>query len=267
MSTSTTHDSHGGSVNQVGLSGTALKNNNLSYSVMQGYGSQGDGYSGMVSADYKGSYGEVNAGYNYNDSTRQVNYGAQGSVIVHSHGVTFGQPLSGDISSVALVAAPGADNAAVQNSTGVRTDWRGYTIVPYLSPYRRDRVALDTESLGNNVDLKGNVASVVPTKGAVVLAKFKTNVGSRVLMNLIHSGKAVPFGATVTLDSEDDMNDDNASIVGEEGQVYLSGVPDKGSLTAKWGDGGAQHCRGNFVLSPPGDNKTVSIQQLNLTCN
>lgn len=266
MSTSTTHDSHGGSVNQVGLSGTALKNNNLSYSVMQGYGSQGDGYSGMVSADYKGSYGEVNAGYNYNDSTRQVNYGAQGSVIVHSHGVTFGQPLSGDISSVALVAAPGADNAVVQNSTGVRTDWRGYTIVPYLSPYRRDRVALDTESLGNNVDLKGNVASVVPTKGAVVLAKFQTSVGARVLMNLMYLGKAVPFGATVTLDSEDKMKEDNASIVGEEGQVYLSGVPDKGRLTAKWGDGGAQHCRGNFVLPPVNFDKKAGLQIMNVVC-
>ncbi|HEX4502924.1 MAG TPA: fimbria/pilus outer membrane usher protein [Scandinavium sp.] len=267
VSTSSTHDSHGGSVNQVGLSGTALKNNNLSYSVMQGYGSNGDGYNGMMSADYRGSYGEVNAGYNYNDSSRQLNYGAQGSMIVHSHGVTFGQPLSGDISSIALVAAPGADNALVQNSTGVRTDWRGYTIVPYLSPYRRDRVALDTESLGNNVDLKGNVASVVPTKGAVVLAKFQTSVGSRVLLNLIHSGQAVPFGATVTLDSKDDMTEENASIVGEEGQVYLSGVPEKGSLTAKWGDGGTQQCRANFELPPVRENNKVGIEQLNLICH
>jgi outer membrane usher protein len=266
MSTSFTHDLHGHTTSQVGINGTALENNNLSYSVMQGHGNSGEGYSGTASADYRGSYGEVNAGYNYNGGTRQLNYGAQGSLIAHSHGLTFGQPLLGDMSSVALVAAPGADNVLIQNNTGIRTDWRGYTIIPYLNPYKRSRVALDTESLGEDVDLKQSVVGVIPTKGAVVVANFKTNVGSRVLMKLVKNGQAVPFGATVALDNEKNEAENNASIVGEEGEAYLSGVPDKGSLTAKWGDNETQQCNAHFTLPAKVSNQITDIQQINVMC-
>ncbi|WP_265260478.1 fimbria/pilus outer membrane usher protein [Serratia marcescens] len=260
---STTSDLRGRSHNQMGVSGTALEGDNLSYSVAQGYGNRGEGYSGLASADYRGTYGEVNAGYNYFDGAHQVNYGMQGSVIAHPYGVTLGQSLGGDMSSVALVRAPGASGTRVQNGTGVYTDWRGYTIVPYLSTYRRTRIALDPATLGDDVDMKENVASVVPTAGAVVLADFKTHVGNRVLMTLLQGGKAVPFGATVAVDGDDD----NAGIVGEEGQVYLSGVPQSGTVVAKWGNGGAQQCRANFALPALANTKTRAVGVLNTTAN
>ncbi|WP_336222349.1 fimbria/pilus outer membrane usher protein [Citrobacter amalonaticus] len=266
MSNSMTNDMHGKTHNQIGLNGTALEDNNLSYSVAQGYGNRDEGYSGLVSGDYKGTYGEVNAGYNYNDDSRQVNYGAQGSVLVHEHGVTLGQPMSGDMSSVALVEAPGADGVKVQNGTGVKTDWRGYTIVPYLSPYKRSRIALDPGSLGDDVDLKENVTSVVPTAGAVVRANFKTNVGNRVLMTLLQGGNAVPFGALVSIDGSDS---DNTGIVGESGQVYLSGVPQSGRLTVKWGNDGSQQCHADFGLAAQAGNRkehAIGVQQINVDC-
>lgn len=266
MSNSMTNDMHGKTYNQIGLNGTALEDNNLSYSVAQGYGNRDEGYSGLVSGDYKGTYGEVNAGYNYNDDSRQMNYGAQGSVLVHEHGVTLGQPLSGDMSSVALVEAPGANGVKVQNGTGLKTDWRGYTIVPYLSPYKRSRIALDPGSLGDDVDLKENVASVVPTAGAVVRARFKTNVGNRVLMTLQQGDHSVPFGALVSINGSDS---DNTGIVGEGGQVYLSGVPQSGGLTAKWGSGHTQQCHANFTLPAQASDRkghAVGVQQISLHC-
>ena len=67
-----------------------------------------------------------------------------GGVLVHQNGVTLSQPL-GD--TVALVQAPGASGVDVLNQTGVSTDWRGYAVVPYLTPYRRNIVGLDGESL------------------------------------------------------------------------------------------------------------------------
>lgn len=263
MNNSMTNDLHGKTHNQVGLSGTTLEDNNLSYSVAQGYGNRDEGYSGLVSADYKGTYGEVNAGYNYNDDSRQVNYGAQGSLIVHQHGVTLGQPLSGDMSSVALVEAPGADGVKVQNGTGVRTDWRGYTVVPYLNPYKRTRIGLEPGSLGDDVDLKESVTNVVPTAGAVVRAKFKTSVGNRALVTLMQGSRVVPFGATVSLDGSD-----STGIVGDDGQVYLSGVPQSGRLTAKWGNNGTQQCHASFSLPVQAGDKAhaVGVQQVTVNC-
>ncbi len=34
------------------------------------------------------------------------------------------------------VKAPGAKDAKVENQTGVRTDWRGYAVLPYATEYR-----------------------------------------------------------------------------------------------------------------------------------
>lgn len=138
----------------------------------------------------------------------------------------------------------------------MRTDWRGYAVVPYVSTYRQNRVALETESLAENVDIDGNVQTVVPTQGAVVLADFKTRVGRRVLMTLSYQGRPVPFGATAALRQDND-NSANSSIVGSDGQLYMSGVPDKGQLRVKWGNAANQQCRGDFSLPAQGPNTTV----------
>ncbi|UHM93646.1 fimbria/pilus outer membrane usher protein [Rahnella victoriana] len=260
---SMTSDMRGNTQNQVGLSGTALNDNNLSYSVSQGYDNRGNGSSGQVSTDYKGTYGEVNAGYSYSGSNRQVNYGAQGAVIAHSHGVTFGQPLAGDMAAVTLVQAPGARNVKIQNGSGVRTDWRGYAIVPYASPYKRSRVALSTDTLEDGVDLKENVTSVIPTQGAVTVAKFKTHVGSRALINLQYHDHPVPFGTLVTVD--DDEN--NQGIVGENGQVYLSGLQQKSELIASWDNQSSKKCHASLnINSIPVNSTTNDIQQINVSC-
>ncbi len=55
----------GGSTHSLGLSGTALAGNNLSWGMQQGYGTNGVGNSGNLNADYRGTYGQVNAGYGY----------------------------------------------------------------------------------------------------------------------------------------------------------------------------------------------------------
>lgn len=49
-------------------------------------------------------------------------------------------------------------------NTGVKTDYRGYAIVPNITMYRRNDVVLDTETMPNDVDLDTTVATVVPTE-------------------------------------------------------------------------------------------------------
>lgn len=69
---------HGDTRQQVGLNGTTLADNNLSYSLQQSYTNHGVGGSGNINADYKGGQGEITGGYNYDDDTQQVNYGLKG---------------------------------------------------------------------------------------------------------------------------------------------------------------------------------------------
>ncbi|AHG21411.2 fimbrial assembly protein [Chania multitudinisentens RB-25] len=245
----------GGASHAAGMSGTALANNNLSWSVQQGYGTQGVGNSGNLNADYRGTYGQVNAGYGYDRNNQRFNYGVQGGIIAHANGITFGQPLG---ETVALVKAPGANGVGVSSQTGVKTDWRGYAIVPYTSPYRKNTVQLNTETLADNVELALASQKVVPTRGAVVRADFETSIGQRVLMTLLRAGGApVPFGATV---NDPAQNSAQGFIVGDQGQVYLTGLAQSGSLKVKWGSSADQQCQVTYNLAKPTvDNAGVQL--------
>ncbi|ECY8158493.1 fimbria/pilus outer membrane usher protein, partial [Salmonella enterica subsp. enterica serovar Typhi] len=108
-----TTDQHGRTNQQLGVSGTALEDHNLNYSVQEGYGSNGVGNSGSVNLDYQGGVGSASLGYNYNRDGQQVNYGLRGGVIAHSEGITLSQPLG---ESMAIISAPGARGAHVINN-------------------------------------------------------------------------------------------------------------------------------------------------------
>ncbi|EER4820924.1 fimbria/pilus outer membrane usher protein, partial [Escherichia coli] len=101
--------------------------------------------------------------------------------------------------TVALVVAPGVNGASVGSLPGVRTDTRGYTLVNHVSPYQENLITLDPTTFPENVEVSQTDTRVVPTKGAVVRAKFITRVGGRALITLSRSdGSRLPFGAVVT---------------------------------------------------------------------
>jgi len=252
---------HGSTLQQAGVSGTLLKERNLSYSAQQGYENQGNGASGNATMNYKGGSGEGNLGYSYDQDTHQWSYGLQGGVLIHPNGITLSQPL-GD--TIALVKAPGASDVDVQNNAGVHTDWRGYAVVPYAQPYRKNTVSLDTQSFSDNVDMDMNSQTVIPTRGAVVRADFETRVGERALIQLLFMGKPVPFGATVSLvDKESTVT----GIVSDNGEVYLTGLPENGKILAKWGNGSNEQCQGSYSLaSSNASDAATLIKQITAHC-
>uniref|UniRef100_UPI00398429EF fimbria/pilus outer membrane usher protein n=1 Tax=Enterobacter mori TaxID=539813 RepID=UPI00398429EF len=244
---STKHDT----TQSVGLNGTALAGNNLSWGVQQSH-SQSSGDSTSLNADYKGTYGEVNAGYSQDNQQQQLNVGLQGSMIAHAHGVTLGQPMG---ETAALIEAPGADDTNISNQTGVNTDFRGYAIVPYVSPYRHNTLALNTETLPGNADVNRAAITVTPTRGAIVRAHYETHVGSRVLMTLKRAdGRAIPFGATAS-----QAHQDGEFIVGDGGQVYLTGMHEKGTVNVSWGKTADSHCAAAYHLPAKDDGAVLNI--------
>lgn len=238
---------------QAGLSGTALERDNLNWNVSQGY-THSEGNSGSLSTVYQGGYGSADAGYSYSDTYKQVSYGVSGGALLHSNGLTLGQQIG---ETGVLIAAPGITGVAVENETGVRTDWHGYAIKPYASVYRENRIALDTASLDDHTDIDDAVSRVVPTRGAIVRASFKGHNGTRAIVTLTHKGKPLPFGTMITMD-------DRTGIVGDEGQVYLSGMPGEGTLLAKWGNGADTQCVAPWRL--PANAENQSVVKINAIC-
>lgn len=244
-----------GNTHSVGLNGTALEDNNLSWNVQEGFGTSQTGTSGNLNADYRGTYGELNGGYGYDVNSRRINYGVSGGVLVHRDGVTLSQPFG---ETIALVSMPGAAGVKVAGQTGVKTDYRGYAVVPYESAYRRDDISIETESLGDDIDILQTSKTVVPTRGAVVRASFDARVGGRVLMTLkLADGKTVPFGAIITTDNADSAA---GFISGENGVVYLTGLMEAGSVMAKWGAGPNQKCTAHYHLNNKNNQDTAGPQ-------
>ncbi|MEI9600062.1 fimbria/pilus outer membrane usher protein [Moellerella wisconsensis] len=257
---SMTHDQNGRTQNNSGLSGSIM-DSKLSYSASQSWGNKGQIANTNLNAGYQGDKGSISAGYSYSNNAQSINMNASGGALLHSEGLTLSRSM-GD--SVALISAPGAEGVSVNGGTAV-TDWRGYAVAPYLSDYNKNSIGLDPSTLPENVDLPQSNTNVYPTKGAVVKADFRTRIGYQVLMTLKQGAKSVPFGAIATLLS-DNTTDNISSIVGDGGQVYLTGLPETGELLVKWGDAAAQQCQVNFDLRHVDVSADIPIRQVSYRC-
>lgn len=257
------HDSEGRVQQQAGVTGTALQDR-LSYSLMQGWdnGSQGtnNANTSILNLGWQGSRGTATLGYSYNRHYNSLNINGNGGVVVHPNGITLSQSFG---SSIAVVSAPGAAGVEIMNGS-VDTDRRGYAVVPYLSPYQSNTVGLNPSTLPENVDLPQSSTNVYPTKGAVVLASFIPRMGYQALITLTSEGKPIPFGAMVTL--EEESAEVNSGIVGDAGQVYLSGLPQQGMLAVVWGRGATQQCIAAFDLDKAQVSANNPVHMLRVSC-
>ncbi|WP_353166905.1 outer membrane usher protein FimD [Acinetobacter sp.] len=252
---STNQNTNGSDTYLAGLSGTLLKDRNLSFSMNQGHAS-GQGNTSSLNVNYSGTYGNIGGGYSYDANSDRFSYNASGGVLAHQDGVTFGQPV-GD--TAILVKAPGAAGVRLENYTGVKTDWRGYAIVPYATEYRMNRVALDTNSFSNNLEISNNVDTVVPIKGAITRATFKPSLGLRALVTLKYQGRPVAYASSVT-----EAETSAYGVVAEDGAAYMTGLPVKGTLKVNWGAEERQNCAATYDISSMDLNQAVL--QFELDC-
>ncbi|MCS2166941.1 fimbrial biogenesis usher protein [Scandinavium manionii] len=250
---SASRNSDGDNSWQSGVSGTLLDGNNLSYSVTQG-STSGQGHTGSASANWQATYGTLSGAYNYDRDQHSLNWQASGGILAHADGVTFSQPL-GDTN--VLIKAPGASGVSIENQTGVKTDWRGYAVMPYATVYRYNRIALDTNTMSNSTDVENNVSSVVPTEGAVVRATFDTRIGVRALITARRGAQPVPFGAIVR-----EATSGVTSMVGDDGQIYLSGLPLSGDLLIQWGEGPGAQCRARYSLPEKSLQQAITLTEV-----
>ncbi|MBV7559734.1 fimbria/pilus outer membrane usher protein [Enterobacter sp. ENT02] len=240
----------------IGISGSALDDNNLNWSIQQGLSGTSENYNGSLNASYKGSSGEISSGYDYDKNTNRINYGIQGGIIAHSDGVTLTQVLG---ETNALIKASGARNVGVSNQPGVLTDWRGYAVVPSIQSYKENIIGLKTDTFPENVEFDLTSVTVVPTRGAIVRATYAPEIGDRALIKLItRSGKSVPFGAVLSVN-----NYKKSFIVGDDGQVFVTGLSRGSTLHAKWGASLDKQCKTDYMLD---ENDSLSIKNLTLKC-
>jgi outer membrane usher protein len=244
------------------IDGSLGSDNQFNYSASGTHTGDGGGNAGSVNVGYRSPYAVFNASYGDGSGYSQVSANVSGSVIAHQGGVTLGQPL-GD--TVGIVYLPGAAGARLDNAPGARVDHFGYAVIPYLTPYQVNNIQVDPKGLPLDVQLDATSAQVVPYDGAVVMIKFKTEVGRTMIVRArLDDGNALPFGAEVF-----DEKGISLGVVGQAGQILLRGVNQTGLLTVRWQkDGQAPHsCSFPYQLPARAKGKGASIyQQIDAVC-
>lgn len=239
---------NGDLLSSLSFNGTRLEDNNLQYDITQRYNHSKNEYSNSVSANYIVSAGEYSAGYNYDPKYNSVDLGATGALLLHSGGITASRMI---YDSAVLVKAEDIDNLKVNNTQALYTDSAGYAVIPTVTRYERNKVSVDTATLTGNNDVAINTTTVVPTQGAIVLANFQAKRGARILLKLVNNGKPIAFGTQVFVFAHDQQI--TSGIVANDGEVYLSGVPEQSLIKVKWGNNQNQQCSVPLSLSLESD--------------
>ncbi|MCY6410565.1 fimbria/pilus outer membrane usher protein [Acinetobacter sp. VNH17] len=225
---------------QVGVSGALDQDYSLSYNVgMNGMGNDQQTYNAGL---YK-RFSNIQLGLNtaYSDQYWQGSVNASGAMAVHSGGITLGQYV-GD--TFALIEAKDATGAKIVSAPTSKIDRFGYALLPSVSPYRYNTIALDPQGMSGDVELEGGEQRIAPYAGAAVKVKFKTRRGYSVLIqSRLADGQIIPMGADVLKDTGEVIG-----MVGQNGQVYVRVEQQQGQLTLRWGTDAGQSCQLPYQL-------------------
>jgi outer membrane usher protein len=251
-----TRNNDGNYDQRAGFNGRAGRNGDLNYNIDANHSAQ-SGNAGSVSIGYRAPFAQLGAGLSVGSDYEQATLNASGSLLGHSGGLEFGHTLG---ETIGLVHVPDTPNVGVLNAPGTVTNARGYSLVPYLTPYRRNRLTLDTHDLDPNIDIENGVTNVVPRRGAVVKASFKATHSIKAVVNLrLPDGGLPPFGSQVL-----DSLGSPVGMVGPGGQVLMSIGEQPQYFTVKWGKGADEQCQS--LVGVEAGTVTEGYPSLELIC-
>lgn len=240
LDTSYDRDSTGRHSERVGLYGALGEQALGSYNVSVARNDGGTSYG--VGADYQLPRVHLSGSYDQTGASSQLSLGARGAMVLHGGGLTLGQGIG---ETMGLVHIPGAKGAVIGTMTDVRTDSRGYAIVPYLSPYRRNELNVDPSKLPLDVELSAGSVSAIPNAGAVVKMVLPTVSGRSALIEaLLADGTPLPFGTDVMTAAGDVVG-----VVGQGSRLWVRGIEEKGELFVRYGVAEHEQCRIAYDLA------------------
>ncbi|ALM52399.1 fimbria/pilus outer membrane usher protein [Halomonas huangheensis] len=149
------------------------------------------------------------------DTSSQYSASISGTVLAHSGGLVF-SPERGE--TMALIKAEGAEGASLRSSRGPVVNDQGYALAATLTPYRYNRLNLDTSTLDASIELSATGQDVVPTRGAIVAVEYPTDNGMPLLIRVTNN-QQIPFASSVI----DPLSGEMLTMVGQGGVIYVRG--------------------------------------------
>ncbi|WP_230979036.1 outer membrane usher protein [Intestinirhabdus alba] len=115
--------------------------------------------------------------------------------------------------------------------SSVLTNRFGKAVVSDVNSYYRSRMSIDLDALPDNAEASRTVVQDTLTEGAIGYRKFDVVSGARAMATIrLPEGGTPPFGAGV-----ENGQGQNTGVVGDEGNVYLSGIHPGDTMRVTWG--------------------------------
>ena len=205
-------DSSSGRREQLGASGTLLKDQQLSYNVNTVVRDNDKEFSTALA--YLGTHGLGSGTFSSNSQGQQFSLGMEGGAVVHHHGVTFSQRLG---SSAALIHTNRVAGLKIENIQNVETDRFGNAVDPSLVPYHYNEETLYNDGNNQNVEITSEVVSAAPRQGAIVEIDFAARYLHKQFIRIADAqNKPLPFGSTLA-----DAKGKNVGIVSGGGIALI----------------------------------------------
>ncbi|WP_392560596.1 fimbria/pilus outer membrane usher protein [Orbus mooreae] len=199
---------------QVGVNGT-LDDAGLAIYGVNSAVATGGNQSIALNTNYRSTISNVSANFSQGNHYRQFGAGANGSLVVHSGGVTFTPNTS---NTMVLVEAKDAEGAAIAGSLGIKVDGNGYALASNIRPYRLNTIAIDPKGSDENVTFNNTSTQIVPYEGTITKVKFETKIEKIRVFNVVNSsGQPLTFGQNII-----NSNNESIGVVGQGGQVFIS---------------------------------------------
>lgn len=228
-------------------------------------------YGASVSTDYKDSSSfNTNAQYRTNFTTlggsvstsnqyEQVSLTARGNIVAHSDGVLFG-PEQGQ--TMVLVYAPDATGAKVNNTNGLTINKSGYAVIPYVTPYRLNEIALDPQGMSLDVELESGSQRIAPYAGSISKVDFVTKSGKALYIKSLNTkGETLPFAAEVF-----DSKGEYIGMVAQGSLVYLRTNSLADTVTVQWGEAQDEQCKIHYDVTTQAPQSEKNMLMLEGLC-
>lgn len=247
------HDHRGLQNSIAGTLGSDRQYNYNAFASVDHYKDSADKNTGGVSGNWTSPWSTVGGSFSAGNGYQQYSMNMSGGAIAWRNGIVL-TPIMGD--TMAVIEAENAGGAKITSNSSLRLNNSGKAAVPYLTPYRQNTIELDPKGLSNDVSLDVTSQNSVPTAGAVVLMKYKTDTGHSALLNINHSGEVLPFGSSIY-----DETDNNVGYITQGGQGFVRVKNESGRLYVQWGNNGSQRCSFHYQLP---QKRTTSINDMPL---
>ncbi len=196
-----------------------------------------------AAARYSTSFADFEAGVRVGDTIKSANATMEGSLALVGGELFASEHVNGSFAVVDV----GAPNVAVshENRPAGKTNLRGRIMIPELTPYTPNRIAIDPENLPIDADITATNTIIVPRgrSAAYVDLRVKLDSTSALVELLDQAGKPLPPGSVVELEGAT-----TPYAVGYDGLAFMEQLQPSNRITVTTPMGSS--CQASFNYKP-----------------